>query len=179
MSENDLAFLSYAKEDAATASYLYQELTAAGVDVWFDSENLRPGVKWKSEIRKAIRKSRYFIALISSTSIAKKGFVQREVRDALEVFREFPENETYLIPVRLDACEVPFDELAELQWVDLFPEWESGRDKLLRLFGATDRKLALESIVDVTKKEGIFAPTVRLDGLYHSKRIGFDSFIRF
>lgn len=180
MSENELVFLSYAKEDAAAASHLYQELTTAGVRVWFDREELAPGANWKAEIRKAIRKSRYFIALISSTSMAKKGFVQTELREALEVLKEYPENEIYLIPTRLDSCETSYEVLSDLQWVDLFPDWESGRDQLLRLFGATDRNSATESIVDVTKREGIFAPTVRLDGIYQSKKKNeFDSCIRF
>ena len=102
--DNDLVFLSYAREDEACASQLYSELAEAGVNVWFDREALAPGASWKSEIRKAIRRSRYFIALMSSKSVSKKGFVQSELREALEVLDEYPENETYLIPARLDCC---------------------------------------------------------------------------
>jgi len=79
---NDLLFLSYAREDEVSASRLYRELVEGGVKVWFDRESLEPGANWKSEIKKAIRQSRYFIALMSSKSVSKKGFVQSELRPA-------------------------------------------------------------------------------------------------
>ena len=79
---NDLVFLSYAREDEVSASRLYRELVKGGVKVWFDRESLEPGANWKSEIKKAIRQSRYFIALMSSKSVSKKGFVQSELRPA-------------------------------------------------------------------------------------------------
>ena len=74
--------------------------------MWFDQESLSPGVKWKPAISIAIRECRYFIALLSSRSISKRGFVQSEIKQAIEVLEEYPENETYVIPVRLDECEV-------------------------------------------------------------------------
>ena len=178
--KQELVFLSYAKEDETSAMQLCQELTASGVKVWFDRTEIAPGANWKLEIRKAIRKSRYFIALMSSKSVSKKGFVQTELRQALEVLKEYPEDEIYLIPVRLDRCEAPYNELNDFQWVDLFPQTRDGTDKLLRLFGITNKDSKMGSFIDVTKKEGLFAPTVRLDGIYQSKGINdFDSVIRF
>jgi hypothetical protein len=116
-------FLSYAREDLASASRLCSDLTAAGVAVWFDKISLRPGERWRPAIQRAISESRYFIALLSSRSVAKRGYVQRELRDALAVLAEFPENEIYLIPTRLDDCKPPFEEMADLNWLDLFPNW--------------------------------------------------------
>ena len=177
--QNDLVFLSYAREDGASAARLFNELKEANVKVWFDQESLAPGANWKLEIRRNIRKSRYFIAPMSSTSVSKKGFVQSELREALEVLDQYPQNETYLIPARLDACEAPHDKLNDFQWVDFFPEWSKGAETLLRFFGVNSTpNPALGS--GLAKREGIFAPTVRLDGIYQSKRVGdFDSCIRF
>lgn len=179
---NKLVFLSYAREDIEAASKLYNELVEVGINVWFDKESLVPGAKWRLAIRSAISESRYFIALMSSRSVSKKGFVQSELRQAIEVLDEFPESETYLIPVRLDACEAPHDRLKDFQWVDLFPEWEEGANKLLRFFGVTDRESALtvEEGMNVNKRSGVFAPTVRVDGVYQSKKISdYYSYLRF
>jgi formylglycine-generating enzyme required for sulfatase activity len=45
--------------------------------------------------------------------------LQREIKQALEQAEEKLEHDVYLIPARLDDCEVP-DALSEIQWVDLF-----------------------------------------------------------
>ena len=179
---NDLVFLSYAREDEKSASKLYKELIEAEFKTWFDQESLAPGVSWRPTITKAIRQSRYFIALLSSRSVSKKGFVQSELRQALEVLDEYPENETYLIPARLDPCEAPHDKLKDLQWVDFFPDWDKGAEKLFRFLGVMNKKSESKSKQKVGEpgRGGIFAPTVRLDGIYQSKKIGdFDSYVRF
>jgi hypothetical protein len=154
-------FLSYAREDSAAAARLYSALCQAGLVVWFDKESLRPGERWQRAVEAAIRNSRYFVALMSSKAVAKRGFVQREIRRALEVLDEFPESETYLIPVRLEECHPSHPRLADLHWTDLFPSWDAGVEKLLRFFR---RKPVSPTL----------APTVRLDGLYQTKRIRFE-----
>jgi hypothetical protein len=120
---------------------------------------------------KAIRGARYFVAPMSTNSSPKRGFVQKEIRKALEVLEEFPDNETYLIPVRLDNCEPPHPRLADLQWTDLFPTWEEGIDKLLRFLGQPPSEYGLPS-------------TLKLNGLYESKKFrlggrGYSSHLRF
>lgn len=115
-------FLNHAKEDAKVTRRLYEELTVRGVDVWFDEESLLPGQTWKREVTKAIRACDYFILIFSSKSVNKTGYVNVEIREALEQIKRRPPGEVYVIPVRLDECEVNFLELEELQWVDLFAE---------------------------------------------------------
>ena len=128
-------FLSYAHEDYSQAKKLYDILNSIpSVDIWFDKESLLPGQKWELEIRKAIRASRFFFLLLSKNSTEKKGFYQREIREALRVLEEYPDNEIFLIPVRLDNCEPHFEQLTSLQYVDLFPEWGAGLNKIWRLF---------------------------------------------
>src|SRR5689334_4378358 len=89
-------FLSYAREDVEQARRLYRDLRQAGATVWFDEESLRPGERWVSAIKKGILSSRYFVVLLSSQSISKRGFVQRELREALDVLSEYPEDEIFL-----------------------------------------------------------------------------------
>jgi len=56
-----------------------------------DKKNLLPGQTWNLKIRKAIKNSRYFIALFSSTSVQKRGYIQKEFRFALDLLDEFPD----------------------------------------------------------------------------------------
>lgn len=125
-------FLSYAREDAEAAERLYRELnTYPRVEVWFDKQSLAGGRDWAAAIRKAIRNCRYCIVLLSRNAVNKRGFYQREIRAALDVLKEFPEDETFLVPVRLDECEVRLEALRALQYIDLFPDWWDGFDRLL------------------------------------------------
>lgn len=129
--EKYLVFISYAREDSAFAERLYQDLKAAGIEAWLDRESIEPGRLWKKEIKKGIENSRYFLALFSKNSVSKRGYVQKEVKEALEVYETFPENEIFFIPIRLDECTPSYDKINELHWLDLFPSWEKGISKLL------------------------------------------------
>jgi hypothetical protein len=121
-------FVSYAREDVGPARQLCAALQAAGFEPWIDEENLLPGQDWDREIKRALRKSDFCVVCLSMVSVAKRGFVQKEIKRALESFEEFPEGTIYLIPARVDACQIP-ESLSRQQWVDLFQP--SGMSKLL------------------------------------------------
>ncbi len=131
-------FINYAREDTEAARRLYRDLKREGVEVWLDQEDLLPGQQWKKSIQRAIENSRYFIALISRASINKRGFVQKEMRQALEVLEQFPASETYLVPVRLEDCYPNSSRLQDLHWLDLFPNWEEGVNLLVELLRGKD-----------------------------------------
>jgi WD40 repeat protein len=124
-------FISYAREDAEYAERLYEHLKTEGLQPWMDSRDILPGQSWKAAITSAIRRSGFFIALISSHSTSKRGYVQKELRVAIEVMQEMPPTDTFIIPVRLDDCESPFPELSELQRIDAFPSFDDAVHKLL------------------------------------------------
>jgi len=135
-------FISYSKKhDLKSASKLYSELLKHEKEFkpWIDQKDLLPGIKWKPEIRKAIRESDYFLALLSNNSTEGEGFRNYEINEALEVLKEFPDNKIYLIPIRLNDCTVPFEELNQLNFLDMFPKWNDGINKLLNALG-TKRK---------------------------------------
>jgi formylglycine-generating enzyme required for sulfatase activity len=114
-------FLSYAREDREKVERLYQKLSGAGFKPWMDTKDILPGEIWKSSIQKAIRSSDFFLACLSANSVSKRGFLQREIKDALDVWQEMLGSDIYLIPVRLDDCDVP-ESLRDFQWVNLFEE---------------------------------------------------------
>jgi TIR domain len=126
-------FISYAREDTATARRLFAELQRMGADPWLDSEKVLPGQRWKVAIKEAIRSSRYFIALLSANTVTKRGVVQSELNQALEILDEFPEADIFVIPVRVDDCAPSHGRLRELNWVDLFPSFSDGLQKIQKL----------------------------------------------
>jgi hypothetical protein len=126
-------FISYAREDIEAARRLYGALKAVpGIEPWFDEENLLPGVRWEPAIRKAIRESEFFLALLSKRSATKRGYVQKERKNALDILDEFPEDQVYFIPIRLEDCQLPSERLRDIQYVDFFPDWDGGLKKVLR-----------------------------------------------
>lgn len=129
---NSNVFLSYAKEDDHLATRLYNDLTNNGLNIWFDKISLLGGQDWQLEIIKAIKSCKYFIALLSSNSINKRGLVQKELKEAIKVLEELPERTIYLIPVRLDKCEPTSDTLKKIHWIDLFKDWDQGIKEILR-----------------------------------------------
>lgn len=140
-------FISYASEDRAVARRLYNDLAAAGLTPWLDTERLLPGQRWADVIADAIQHSSHFIVLLSSKSVSKRGFVQKELKIALDVLDQFPDSEIFVIPVRIDDCSPANIRLRELHWVDLWPSYENGLKALLHvLTGKPPRKQRRKSI---------------------------------
>jgi hypothetical protein len=126
-------FISYAREDAAVAARLYNDLTLAGARPWIDIVDLLPGQHFGKVILDTIRTCDYFLALLSSNSVTKRGYVQRELQHALKALEEFPAAAVFIIPARLDDCKPMHEELSQLHWVDLFPSYEQGLKKIFRI----------------------------------------------
>jgi hypothetical protein len=124
-------FVCYAREDIAHARRLASDLRAVGVEVWFDKDTLRPGERWETAIRRAIKASDFFVAVLSTHSLKKRGFVQTELRTALDILLQVPEEEIYLIPARIEPCEPSHPALTQLNYLDLFPDWEAGINRLV------------------------------------------------
>jgi hypothetical protein len=121
-------FLCHAKEDAHRIEKLYHQFEREGLDPWYDKKRLKVGDRWEEEIIEAIEQSDFFAVFLSKTSVKKTGFIQNEIRTAAKQYRRHPQGRAYLLPVRLEDCEVPrirLDEntiLTDLQWIDLFNE---------------------------------------------------------
>jgi len=133
-------FLCHASGDKPTVRNLYRRLRSDGIAPWLDEEDLLPGQDWQLEIPKAVRSSDVVIICLSSRAITKAGYVQKEIKDALDVADRQPEGTIFLIPLRLEVCEVP-ERLRRWQWVDLFRE--IGYERLLRALRARAESLGL------------------------------------
>jgi hypothetical protein len=118
-------FLCYAREDFERVHGLYSLLKDLGLRPWFDKYDVTPGMRWRPAVVKAVKSSDFFIATFSKTSVTKRGYVQVEYKLAMDTLAERPPGDVFLIPVRLDDCELPDlqglgIELSEIHWIDLF-----------------------------------------------------------
>ena len=114
-------FLCHASQDKPVVRDLYQKLAAEKwIDPWLDEERLLPGQDWDLEIEKAVESSDAILVCLSSNSVSKEGYVQRELRKVITVSLEKPEGAVYIIPIRLDECDSPRS-LRARQYIDYFP----------------------------------------------------------
>ncbi len=141
-------FIAHASEDKPQVRELYTKLKQAGYKPWLDEEELIPGLNWREEIPKALKSSDLFLACLSSISISKRGYIQKEFRMAMEMLAEMPSGTIYLIPLKLDDCEIPELgqseyglNLRDIQWLDYWKP--NGFEKLIKAiehqFSATQK----------------------------------------
>jgi hypothetical protein len=114
-------FLCHASEDKQTIRDLYGKLMNDGFDPWLDEEKILPGQEWQREITSALHNADVVLVCLSRTSVSKTGYVQKEIKDVLDLADLQPEGTIFLIPVRLDSCSVP-QRLSRWQWVDHFQD---------------------------------------------------------
>lgn len=129
-SKHSLAvFLCHAHNDREVVHKLYDRLLRDGIHAWLDVERLRPGQDWEREIRKAILKSNVVIVCLSRGFDKRRGYRHEELKIAWEKAKLLSNDEIFIIPVRLEKCEMP-ESLQHLQRVDLFEA--GGYKKLIR-----------------------------------------------
>jgi hypothetical protein len=113
-------FLSYASQDRPAVREIYDALKVEEwIDPWLDQEKILPGQNWRIVIETAVDEADVVIICLSHQSVTKEGYVQREIKYAYETALEKPEGTIFLIPLRLDDCDIP-RELQYLQRVDYF-----------------------------------------------------------
>lgn len=137
---NRRVFLCHASEDKAQVRSAYELLQQAGLDPWLDEKDLLPGQDWESEIPRALKSSAAVLVFLSKTSVSKRGYVQREFRLAFDALQEIPQGQVFVIPVKLDDCEVP-ELFRRLHWAKVSGE---GTD-LLRVIDSLRRQVFGES----------------------------------
>ena len=168
-------FLCHASQDKPIVRELYQRLLAAPygddmgwIDPWLDEEKLLPGQDWNIEIEKAVEAADVVIVCLSNTSVSKEGYIQRELKFVLDIALEKPGGTIFVIPLRLDDCELP-RQLRSWQAVDYFPaerqDWTferlqqslriryenvAGADSVVESKGVSSKPFASPSIASVS-----------------------------
>lgn len=134
-------FLCHTSGDKEVVREVYQRLRDSNTEPWLDEVNLIPGQNWRLEIPKVVKESHAIIVFLSKRSVTKEGYVQKEMRVALDAADEKPEGAIFVIPVRLDDCQVP-SSLADFHWVDYFEV--NSYEKIMRALTARAEQLGLD-----------------------------------
>ena len=96
-------FLSYAHEDADAARRIADALRAFGVEVWFDSNELRGGDIWDAKIRAQIKACGLFIPIISQTTQTRReAYFRLEWKLADDRTHLLAPGTPFLVPVVID-----------------------------------------------------------------------------
>lgn len=125
-------FIAYVHEDLPRARRLCESLRAGGCSPWLDKDKLLPGQNWPRSIERAIETSDAFLACFSPRAVDKRGTFQSELRYALDCANSLPLETVFLIPARFERCRIPRRISDQVQYVDLFPDWERGVHRILR-----------------------------------------------
>ena len=109
-------FISYAREDIEATRRIYAFLTSIEeLSPWFDKETLHPGENWRETIFSAIEDSKLFILVLSRVAFERKRFLHEEIEAALQKQASFPSDQRFIIPVRLDDCDLGGGSVASTQ----------------------------------------------------------------
>lgn len=138
-------FISYASQDLESVRSLYRKLRREpDLDLWFDKESLIPADNWQFEIRRAIQSSDMVVICLSKRSVRRRGFVQREIKWALEVAAQQPAGTTAILPVKLEPCMVPKRLSRVVHYAELFGknQYVKGYDQIVA--GLRKRSASLE-----------------------------------
>lgn len=122
-------FLCHSSNDKPAVRDLFSRLRSDSIDPWLDEQKLLPGQDWNLEITKAVHASDVVLVCLSHGSVSKAGYIQKEIKYALDVADEQPEGTIFIVPLKLEECEIP-ERLRLWQWVNLFEE--SGYERLMR-----------------------------------------------
>lgn len=169
-------FISYASEDIQLVNELSSFLDDNGFDVWLDKKNILAGENWRESIQRGLEKADFIVVCISRNSVNKRGFVQREMKYALDMLDEFLDDDIYLIPLVLDNSPIP-RRLSKVQSTDFLSK--TGREKLVSSLRIGAKRRGIECKItefdDVDKEE---KKNVDLSGLGGGKLAGMLGFLK-
>lgn len=170
-------FISYVNEDYDKVFKLKTALEQAGIGIWVDRASLKPGRRWKDDIREAINHGEFFIACFSQAYNARsKTYMNEELTLAIEELRQRPTDRAWFIPVLLSRCEVPDrsigagETLRSIHWVPLYEKWDEGIRQIIKTVlpsGERNQQVRYSSSneLDILPSETKFLQQLRMNHL--------------
>jgi hypothetical protein len=145
MDEKALIFLSYASPDYDRVHEYYVALLNDGLDPWLDKEKLVAGQSWDFEIKRALSRAVIIVVFLSNNSVTRRGYVQREIKIALDQADAKLHDDIYLIPVLLDEVIIP-PQLQAIQVIgvaaeDPYKQLSRAIDEQLKRLGLENSRL--------------------------------------
>lgn len=111
-------FLCYSPEDKLDVREFYNRLHAEDwIYPWLDEEEVLPGMNSDIEIERAIATADAVIVFLSRNSVNKEGYIQYELNLVLDAASKKPEGAIFVIPFKLNECEIPL-RIRSLQYID-------------------------------------------------------------
>lgn len=135
-------FLNHASEDRALVLPYFEKLRAIGHEPWIDKK-LLPGQDWDEEIQRAFYSSDVVLIFMTPRSVRKRGYVQREIHNALERLKSLLPGDIGVIPLMLEECDVPHQISRVLQYIRLPNEWHKVVESLS--LAAKQREIAVNN----------------------------------
>jgi hypothetical protein len=115
-------FFIFSSKDSVRVEKIYSLLKEHGYNPWIGSKDLLPGQIWKKTIEKVLVESEVVLVFLTTASINKKGYIQEELKLALDMLPERTEGLSPVIPIRLERVDITNNRLKEIQHLDLFDE---------------------------------------------------------
>ncbi len=144
MSDLPIVFISYASPDRDRVVPYFDRLLSRGYGVWMDCKRLKAGQNWDFEVRRALDKAAMILVFVSKHSVDRRGYVQREIKLALDKLDEKLATDIYIIPIVLDEDAVIPDQLKNIHCVktweaDYNAKIDDAIDHQLKVIGADVR----------------------------------------
>ncbi len=132
-------FLCCSVEDTDEVSKVYDGMKARALNVCFDRKDITPK-KWESQVEKAIKKSQYFVVCLSKHALQnaedkRQGFQDYELNKAYGIAQEKSDEESAIIPVMIDDCDLGNKFYSGSYQYNIFKEFENELDRLALSLG--------------------------------------------
>lgn len=160
-------FLSYARDDTASAQRIAEALNSHGVEVWFDQNELRGGDSWDAKIRRQIKECALLMPVISvRTQERHEGYFRREWKLGAERTHDMAAGVPFIVPVAIDDTSeqnavVP-DEFLRIQWIRLSGALPTAQfvDQVKRLLGAPRKAVGTSPVASSGRDHRIDAKSI-------------------
>lgn len=130
-------FLSHNSKDKTAVRRIKERLVERKLTVWFDEDQLPPGVPWQELLEEGIRESRSIAVFVGESGIGP--WENEEMRAALQLaVRDKRSVIPVLLPGAPDNVKLPMF-LGNRTWVDLRPRITTAKFDLL-VWGITKQK---------------------------------------
>ncbi len=124
-------FLSHTHCDKPFVERLASDLKHMGVNVWYDSWEIKVGESLTWRIEQGIGESRYLAVVLSPEALASE-WVRRELGAGLA--KQAADRRVSLLPIRYRACDIPWL-LRDRRYADFTTDYEDGLAQLAQALG--------------------------------------------
>ena len=149
---------------------LIKKLSKYEIDVVVDYKFVMPGANLEEVFRKSIQDSNYFIVCFSKEyNQRERTEAYKELDYAIEYGKHLPPERKWIIPVRINECEVPDMEirsgltLTRLLCIDLFPttQLEKGIKSIVEIIKAAESKTITNNKAQKNNRDGKYVKEKR------------------